>query len=321
MSDTATKTASEIELLDDDDATTDRGALAERLPVPATITHLAARGAEGLDIFKTLVTILETARTNVIRLSNPEDWNLYQTRDGRITGYLSDAGCHRGRDVIGLEVYHVGTPERIAAADGQSFMYVITGDGRSRLTGQRVERIEGGRSSTEDFCKDDTGAELELKVRKAARANLNGNIARELFGLKNVPIAELIAAWEGTKKDWNRCNKAQGFGSTSERLGAAREGVPDVPPPTCPVCKGDDGQPLPLVYRAAKGNNKPFYGCRNWDKHRQVKAIVDAADWIAQEHKRAASIAADARARAAEVEANNRLDEEIAKAEGHGNGR
>jgi hypothetical protein len=87
------------------------------------------------------------------------------------------------------------------------------------------------------------------------------------------------------------------------------------------VCKGDDGQPLPLVYRAAKGNNKPFYGCRNWDKHRQVKAIVDAADWIAQEHKRAASIAADARARAAEVEANNRLDEEIAKAEGHGNGR
>jgi hypothetical protein len=256
--------------------------------IPTTVEALAARGpGEAIEILEARIAVLETARKRAIRITSPEDWLLFRRDDGRITGYLQDAGCERIRDITGIEVFDVGEPVRVAAHDARSFMYLIRGSGRSKLTGQVVEAMEGGRESTDDFCRDKKGAQLELAVRKAARANLDGGITRELAGLKSVPLEELQAAWQGTAKNWEHCPKGRGFGTKDERLGATREGVPDVDPPICPVCK------IPLVYRGAKGNRAPFYGCRNYETHPEQKVIVNAAKWL-EEQKRAATNATEA---------------------------
>jgi hypothetical protein len=253
--------------------------------IPITIGELAARKGEAVEIIDARITILETARKRAIRMTSPEDWILYKAKDERITGYLQDAGCDRIRDITGIEVFGVSAPERLVAADGQSFMYVITGNGRSKLTGQVVEHMEGGRSSTDDFCKDKTGQSLELTVRKAARANLDGNITRELAGLKSVPLDELKEAWKESTppKNWEHCHKGRGFGSQDERLGATRVGEPEVDAPTCPHCKPVNGQPVKLKYRAGKDGREPFYGCPNYQTHPNAKVIINAAEWIAKQ--------------------------------------
>ena len=255
--------------------------------VPVTVNDLAALKGEALEVLDARITILETARKRAIRMTAPEDWVLYLSKDGRITGYLQDAGCDRIRDITGIEVFGVSEPARVVAADGQSFMYLIRGSGRSRLTMQVVEEMEGGRESTEDFCKGKTGARLELDVRKAARANLDGNITRELAGLKSVPLEDLKAAWEGTGKSWEHCHKGRGFGSQDERVGATRQGEPDVEPPTCPHCQPPNT--VKLKYRPGKDGRSPFYGCPNYAKHENKKIIVDAEKWIAERKADAAA--------------------------------
>jgi hypothetical protein len=272
---------------------------------------MAALRGDATAVLDARITVLETARKRALRMIAPQDVNLYRDREGTTTGYISDAGMQRVRDVLGVEVYNVTTPEKVALGDG-SFMYIQSASGRSKLTTQVVEDVEGGRSSSEDFCKDareaNRFAELELLVRKATRANVNGNVCRELMGLKNVPLQELQDAWAGTNKDWTQCRKARGFGSQAERLGATKAGVPDVPPPTCPVCKTPDGSPLPLEYRPASGTRRAFYGCRNYSKHPKEKVIVNADEWVGQAKRAPQERIQD--------DENNRLDAEIAAREG-----
>lgn len=256
--------------------------------VPLTVTDIAIAEERGLRIQAARVVALTTARLNALQITEPDDWTLFATREGRITGYLSDAGCQRARDVIGVNIYNVSTPQKLVAEDGKSFMYVVRGDARSTLTGQVIEGIEGGRSSTEDFCKGLTGSELDLKVRKASRANLNGSCARELMGLKSVPISELQRAWAGTAKSTDHCSKGRGFGSAEERLGATRATEPDVTPPTCTACQPVNGRPVVLKYRPAKGNRGAFYGCPNWEKHPQQRIFVDAEAWVQRQQQAAA---------------------------------
>lgn len=252
--------------------------------VPVTVNDLAALKGEAIEVLDARIQILEVARKRAIRMTSPEDWVLFKAKDDRITGYLQDAGCDRIRDITGIEVYNVTEPERIMSADGQSFMYVIRGDGRSRLTMQVVEQMEGGRMSTDDFCKDKTGIALELVVRKAARANLDGNIVRELAGLKSVPLEELIAGWEGTNKKAEHCRKGRGFGTQDERHGAAREGEPDVEPPTCKYCEPSGS--VKMVYR--KSDRGDFYGCPNYKSHPNQKYTVDVKKWVGEQEKKKA---------------------------------
>jgi hypothetical protein len=259
--------------------------------IPTTVDALAARGSgQAIEILEARIAVLETARKRGIRLTSPEDWLLFRRDDGRITGYLQDAGCERLRDITGIEVFDVGEPVRVPAPDGRSFMYLIRGSGRSKLTGQVVEAMEGGRESTDDFCKDKRGAQLELAVRKAARANLDGSIVRELAGLKAVPLEELQAAWQGTTKNSEHCPKGRGFGTQDERLGATRHGAPDVEPPTCPHCEPKNS--VKLKFRPANDKRAAFYGCPNWEKHPKQKVIIDAAKWVAQQQTEAAAAGA-----------------------------
>lgn len=279
-----------IDLDPDHDAPT---ALALRKPsVPITLSELAVLKGEAAEILEARIRVLETARKAGIRATHPTDWVLFKAADdqgGQIVGYLQDSGCERVRDIFGISISNVSAPEKIAGADPGQFHYVVRGDGHCTLTAQMTEGIEGGRSSTEDFCKDKTGAALELAVRKAARANLDGQIVRELAGLAAVPIAELEAAWTGTHKGVADCRRGRGFGSRSERLGATatRGGAPDVEPPICPHC-GTKG-----VYRPARDGRAAFFGCPNYEKHRDKKFIVNAEQWVAEQQQKAAAPAAN----------------------------
>jgi hypothetical protein len=260
-----------------DDPTT---ALDLRRPeVPVTLADLAARKAEGIEIIEARGVVLATARKIGLRLTSPPDWVLFKAPEehgGQIVGYLQDAGADRVRDVTGIEIFDVSTPEKVVGAQPGEFHYIVRGSGRCKLTGQTVETMEGGRSSTDDFARGKAGVELELLIRKAARANLDGNLVRELAGMKAVPVEDLEAAWSGTHKKIDQCRRGRGFGTHDERLGARSEKAPDVDPPICPHCK------TPGVYRPAKGTRAPFYGCPNYTKHPDQKFIVDAAKWVAE---------------------------------------
>lgn len=254
--------------------------LALRAPsVPTSLNELAALKGEAIEIVEARALVLGTLRTASIKATSPEDWLLFKAPDeqgGQIVGYLQDCGCDRVRDLWGIEIYGVGAPQKVTGAEPGIFHYLIAGDGRCKITRQVIEAIEGGRSSTDDFCKGKAGVELELLVRKAARANLDGNITRELAGMKSVPLDELRAAWTGSSKKIENCRRGRGFGTAAERLGANKESAPDVEPPVCPHC-GTKG-----AYRQAKGDRGAFYGCPQYAKHSDKKWIVDAAKWIAE---------------------------------------
>lgn len=211
---------------------------------PATLEQIAALGDGAKEIVRARIQVLQTLRKASIQATSPEDWLLFHAVDRRngqerTVGYLQDAGCDRVASLWGIEVFGIEKPERIMANDGTAhFMYLIRGSGRCSITGQTVEQMEGGRSSSDDFCKDEKGTALELKVRKAARANLDGNIVRELTGLKSVPLNELQRAWEGTTKDWNRCVKGRGYGSGKPEAVDNGQSVSTGPAPNCPVCSG-----------------------------------------------------------------------------------
>jgi hypothetical protein len=273
--------------IDQDEAPLPTDALTLRRPdTPTTVSELAALAGGAIEIIEARVQVIATLRTASIRATHPEDWILFKSPDehgGQVTGYLQDAGCDRVRDLWGIEVYAISHPEKITGTQPGIFHYLISGSGRCKLTQQVVEAIEGGRSSTDDFCRGKEGAELELLVRKAARANLDGNVTRELAGMKSVPVDELKAAWTGTTKRIEQCRRGRGFGSHDERLGGRSAKAPDVEPPKCNVC-GATG-----VYRPGKDGRGAFFGCPNYQKHADRKWIQDAEKWVAQVEQMAAA--------------------------------
>ncbi len=255
---------------------------------PVTLNEIAALKGEALEVIEARVQVIETLRRASIRATSPPDWILFKSPDeqgGQIVGYLQDAGADRVRDLWGIEVFAVSKPEKVAGNDPAVFTYLISGSGRCKLTRQILEAVEGGRSSTDDFCRGKTGADLELTVRKAARANLDGNITRELAGMKSVPIAEIEAAWVGTTKKVAECRKGRGFGTAAERIGGARAGEPEIDPPKCGVCGAV------AKYRAANDKGPAFYGCPNYQQHKDRKWSVKAAEWEAGAAQRAAAAA------------------------------
>jgi len=250
-----------------------------RPDVPVTLGELAALKGDAVDIITARVQILDTLRYASIRATHPEDWVLFRARvedGGQIVAYLEDAGCDRVRGLWGIRIYNIGAPEKIVGVDPGDFMYEITGDGECTLTHEIVEHMEGGRSSKDDFCKGKTGAALDMAVRKAARANLDGGITRELAGMKSVPLQELERAWAGTPKTTDRCRKGRGFGTQNERVGGFGDKGPAIDPPVCAVCGA------PGVYRPGKDGRPPFYGCPKYQNHPNQKWTVKVDDWVQQ---------------------------------------
>jgi ribosomal protein L37AE/L43A len=222
---------------------------------PVSLNQLAALSAgEGVEIMKARISILNQMRRASIMMTSPEDWLTFKRPDGRETAYLSDSGCERIRDLWGIEITPTSDPTRLPLDSG-NFMYVIRGDGISHVTGKTVKDLEGGRGSDEKFCESKKGALLELAVRKAARANLDGGIVRELTGLSNVPREELEEVWRGTSKRYEHCSQGRGYGSRERRTEQAGF-TQDTP--SCPIC----GSTMTLK----KGKTGQFWGCTTYPK-------------------------------------------------------
>ena len=234
-----------------------------------TLTGLSALKGEAVEVIGAATQVLTTLRNNGLRMLHPTDCLSFKHPNGQVTVYVQDCGTQRFRDLFGIEIYNVSEPVKVQGTTPGDFMYIVRGDGRSKFTGQRVENIEGGRSSTDDFCKGVTGPALELLVRKAARANLDGNITRMLSGTKNIAVEDLERNWVGTGKSIDHITKGRGWGLTDARA----EMDPTIPPPVCKVCN------TTAVLRAGQGGRPAFWGCPKWKSHEDRKWTQDAADW------------------------------------------
>jgi len=208
----------------------ERGVALRAPDVPVTLEELSAHREQAIEIVRARADILETLTLAAIRRTDPEDWLLFRTKDGAELGYLQDCGADRVADLWGISVYDVKSPER-TALDGGAYLYSVRGSGRCGVTGKTVMDVEGCRTSDEDFCsRDDVKPGMkEVLVRKAARANLDGSIVRELSGMKSVPLARLTEAWKGTAKNPAKCHRGRGYGSGKDREAGkvAENGVSD----------------------------------------------------------------------------------------------
>ena len=146
----------------------------QRPDVPVNLNDLAARKGEGSRSLEARHQVLTTIRKFAIMATWPEDWLLFKAPAEQAAGRRVPA---RTAAAIGCAI-STGSKSSTSAAPRRSrrtiravFQYRITGSGRCKLTRQIVEEIEGGRSSTDDFCKGKSGSDLDLSARKAARAN------------------------------------------------------------------------------------------------------------------------------------------------------
>ena len=250
---------------------------ASELVAPQSIHDIAAlKGDEAIRIIETKDMILRRIRALSLRLTSPNDWVLFRTRDGEVYGYVTEAGCQRFRQLWGIEINNVSDPRVEQESDGE-FSVTLTGDGYCNLTRLGVTGIIGQRGSREDFVKYEKGTKLQSLVKKAARANLDGNITRELCGLKNVPEAEIKEAWKDTGKTTDRCAKGKGFGTQAEREGAEVQTGPDgVKPPACPKCGTEPMRFRPAGKKKNGDSYSAFWGCFNFP---ECKGYVRDSDW------------------------------------------
>lgn len=271
--------------------------------VPRDIGELMVR-PDALQVLERQVRILGSMRRASIAMTFPEDWLLFRAEDPRTAsvsqyGYLQDKGCQRIRDLWGIDTRNIGPMDekglpglRVDAGDG-SFSIVMIGDGYCYKTGQTVERIEGGRSSKDDavtkFIQAEeragrkvTEAQLDLTVRKNARANLEGNIVRRLTGMSGVTIEELADCWKGSGRDVAQCILGRGYGQGQRPTPRAKtDGQQETPsgesratyeadvPPTCESC--NVRMTLGLVPAGKKANGQRYpaffsWSCPNWKK-------------------------------------------------------
>ncbi len=257
----------EVEVVEEETSTA-----VARAPLAVTVTELAALdGKAGVARIEQLGEIINSLRVISLKLTMPSDWVLFKSPDGAVTGFLGDSGCDRIKKLWGIQVENLGTMERIEVdSNPGEFAFRITGDGNSRVTGESVFEMEGIRYSTEPYAQQKSeGIQRIVAVQKAARANLDGGITRELAGLKSIPVEELTAAWAGTWKKWEMCAKGKGFGSGAERQGAQVQQTSEIPhefQPKCDTCHkpmkfipagtSQGGKPYPAFWACADRNHK-----------------------------------------------------------------
>lgn len=253
-----------------------------RAPLAVTVTELAAlEGKVGIARIEQLGDIINSLRVISLKLTMPTDWVLFKSPEGSVTGFLGDSGCDRIKKLWGVQVDNLGLMERIEVdSNPGEFAFRITGDGSSRVTGESVYSMEGIRYSTEPYAQQKPeGIQRIVAVQKAARANLDGGITRELAGLKSIPVEELTAAWAGSWKKWEMCSKGRGFGSGAERQGAQvqQSEIPVEFQPKCDTCHGA----MKFVKAGTSTQGKPydaFWACTNREHKGTVKHVQALAE-------------------------------------------
>ena len=224
------------ELLNPEESEEDR-----QLPVttPGTFMELAFLKGGPKEVANVMVEIAETFRRAAIHLTFAEDWLLFRAVDKqsgqeRVTGYLQDSGCNRANKIWGVQIHNVSEGLKKTDENG-AYTYVLSADGFCVRTQERIEKIIGSRSSTDDIVdqwrkEGFPDSKIEIQIQKAARANLDGNIIRELTGLDSVPVEELEAAGIDT----TRCVYGRGFRAAKVTAGAEKY----TDSPDCPAGHG-----------------------------------------------------------------------------------
>jgi hypothetical protein len=183
-----------------------------------------------LEKINKMVEVLQALRKAAIRETYPSDWIIHVSRnaDGEIirqVGYLQDCGAERAAKPFGIQVGQP-TDRREDFSDG-TLAYHLEAEAWSRVTGERIQRVEGSRWSGDKFFQrqvKEAGDKVDpTDVSKAAYANLHGRAVRALAGLSAVPVDVLDAAGLDTKKcvfvDYEK--GAKGGESTGAQVGSA----------------------------------------------------------------------------------------------------
>ena len=259
---------------------------------PLTIMDLAIAKGGPKAVVDTMIEIMETFRRGAIRLTSPEDWILFRSIDKQsgselIIGYLQDKGCERVAKLYGVRVYDVSDAVRMDGDNADDYSYMQTASGECARTGEAIEKQIGSRSSTDDIAaqwREEGMSEnqIEIKVQKSCRANLDGNLIRALTGLNSVPLDDLMEAWKGTSKTWKQCVRGRGWtgfietGKLSDVGGTdAGEMMAGKINPKCPKCGSG------MKYRK-KGNWGPWYSC---SKYPQCNGAINEAKLKEREQK------------------------------------
>ncbi len=160
----------------------------------------------GLVLDKTL-DVLQKHRELVeasIKLTYPEDWVVYPTRDGAKLCYLQDVGCQRIRGLWGIsfdrtDLMRDMIEERIEAGEDVHFQYLARAGGKCSVTGEEGDELGSRLTSDGLFSKQWEEARLEpserarlkANVRKAALANGQGRLVRKFTGMNSLPMQVL----------------------------------------------------------------------------------------------------------------------------------
>lgn len=240
-----------------------------------TITALSER-EDAVQIIERAVQAVNTLRRASIAMTNPDDWTLYRSPEGRITGYLESLAAWNLRPLWGVSTQQVGEHYQVKHEDGV-FAWCIEGDGYCKRTDIEIMGVVGVCYSNEDFLihRKLHPVKLEIEMKRTARQRMEGIFVREGAGLKRVPAEELDDVWKSSS--WKRsalCPKGRGFGTADERAGAAgKSGIDPADIPNCPACS-KNGIQVKLVFRPGKDNREGFFGCPGWEKHKDNKVII-----------------------------------------------
>ena len=142
-----------------------------------------------------------------IKLTFPEDWVVYPTRDGHKLCYLQDVGCQRIRALWGIsfdrtDLMRDMIEERIEDDEDVHFQYIARVGGECSVTGEASDEL-GSRLTSDGLFKiawhdaknePAERARLKANVRKAALANGQGRLVRKFTGMNLMPI-EILAKY------------------------------------------------------------------------------------------------------------------------------
>lgn len=155
--------------------------------------------AEAMKRLDSMVAMLAALRAASIRATYASDWLIHTAvdRDGAVirqVGYLQDCGAERAAKPWGIELGTPAIEREEFPADG-TVAYHMSAEAWSKVTGERIERVDGSRWSGDPFFsrgRDEDDKVDPTDVRKAAYANLHGRAVRALAGLNAVPLDVLV---------------------------------------------------------------------------------------------------------------------------------
>lgn len=192
------------------------------------LIHLIAEDpGQGLAMVKAMLDGLDTLRGWAIEQTQPEDWVLHGDH-----AVPNASACSIFRKAFGISVQPTGTPT-VEPEDDGTWTASVVGTASCNVTGE-TDTFIGERNSAEEFGGRVPGGRNERESRKnasrkltaversdlkkAALTNLKNTAARELAGIKRLPLPVLAERLGISADEVNaRVQKGHGYGSRGDR--------------------------------------------------------------------------------------------------------